>query len=210
MKAYHSIEKWCPEYFGEHVFAFDKIDGSNFRVEWDRKLSKKTHFTLGFRKFGSRNEMIKNFSNPFAKGIEIFKDKYFELDRIFNENKRFRGIDRITIYGEFFGENSFAGIHDWKEDHDIIMFDVFLYKKGYLPPAEFIKIFDHLDIPKLVYQGTFCEQFVKDIETNKLGLKEGVVCKSINEKVVEMFKVKTNEWLNKIREKLGVQKMLEY
>ena len=223
MKTYTSIPKWKPEYFGKHVFGFYKIDGSNFRAEWDRKLSKKSRFTKGFAKFGTRREAIHK-NNPFFEGIKIFDDKFSEeLDEKFRTHKRFRGIDRITVYGEFFGNNSFAGIHDWKVMHDIYLYDVFLYKKGYLPPAEFLKIFpyEELDICKCFYKGEFTPEVLKHVEDGTLcqwqygpqstqELEEGMVFKGVEEGKVFMFKVKTKEWLQKVKEKYGEAAMLEY
>jgi hypothetical protein len=210
MKAYHTIEKNVQDYIGQHVFGFNKIDGSCIRAEWNKKLSKKTHFTNGFGKFGTRNEMIKNASNPFTEAVDIFMDKYSKpLDEIFCENKIFRGVDTITVYGEFFGEHSFAGQHVWDEYHDLVIFDMFLYKKDYLKPADFIDIFGHLDIPRLVYQGLLDEYIIKDIVSNVYGLKEGLVLKGVNEGKVWMVKVKTQEWLDKVRTLYGINNNLE-
>ena len=78
MKHYHSIEKNVFDYLGSSVFVFNKIDGSNFVAEWDKKLSKKSMFTQGFRKFGTRTEMIKSTSNLFYEAVKIFKAKYAE------------------------------------------------------------------------------------------------------------------------------------
>jgi hypothetical protein len=159
MKHYHTIEKNVQDYIGQYVYGFDKIDGSCIRAEWNKKLSKKSQFTNGFGKFGTRQEMIKNASNPFTEAINIFMDKYSgSLDKIFNENKLFRGLDKITVYGEFFGEHSFAGMHDWKELHDLAIFDMFMYKKDYVKPRDFIDIFSHLDIPEVIFQGILDEK----------------------------------------------------
>jgi len=215
MKTYTSIPKWKPEYFGKHVFGFDKIDGSNFRAEWDRKLSKKSRFTKGFSKFGTRNQAIHK-NSQFFEGVKIFDEKFSEgLDELFRTEKRFRGIDRITVYGEFFGDNSFAGIHDWNEPHDIFLYDVFLYKKGYLPPREFKDVFqENFDCCIQFWNGLFNEEIVKKVESNtmnrKFKLEEGMVFKGVEEGKVFMFKIKTDEWLQKVKEKYGEAKMLEY
>lgn len=207
MKSYHSIPKYSEEDFGKYIYAFEKIDGSNFRAEWDRKLSKKTSFTNGFGKFGTRNEVIRSVSNPFFEGIEIFKKKFsMDLDKIFREEKIFRGIDRLTVYGEFFGEHSFAGIHIPAELHDIKIFDIFVYKKDFLAPRDFLDIFGNLDICKLVYQGSFNPVFLKMIQRNDLHLKEGVVCKGAEDKKIYMFKIKNDTWLNTVKQLFGDQK----
>lgn len=192
------------------MFAFDKLDGSNFRAEWDRKLSKKTHFTHGFGKFGTRTEMIRNSRHPFIEAVDIFKEKYAEqLDELFSKSETFRNIDRVTVFGEFFGENSFSGFHDWNEKHDVRIFDVFLYKKGYLAPSTFIKTFENIDSCRPIFSGIFNESFIRNIEESK-ELKEGVVCKGSMNKEVFMFKIKTFEWLNKVKEKYGQKRADDY
>jgi len=210
MKHYRSIEKNVQDYIGQHAFVFDKIDGSNFCAEWNKKLSKKSRFTYGFGKFGTRTEMIKNASNPFTEGVNIFMDKYaVPLDKIFCENKLFRGIDTITVYGEFAGRHSFAGQHDWDEDFDVTLFDMFLYKKDFVKPADFIDIFGHLNIAKLITKGLLDEKMIQDIISNIYGLKEGAVLKGVSEGKVWMVKVKTQEWLNKIRAIYGENNNIE-
>ena len=180
MKHYDTIDKWNDKYFGHSVFGFDKIDGSCIRIEWNRKLSKKTQFTKGFGKFGTRMELITNWRNPYTEAVNIFMDKYsYPLDKIFTENREFRGIDRITVFGEFYGENSFAGHHKWDEEHDLILFDVFLYRKDFLPPSIFINTFEQLDIPKVIYKGILDETLIKDVQDNKFNLKEGMVLKGM-------------------------------
>jgi len=212
MKHYHTIEKNIEDYIGKHVYGFDKLDGSNFCAEWNKKLSKKSRFTYGFGKFGTRTQMIKNKENPYVEAVNIFMDKYaVPLDKIFNENKLFRGIDTITVYGEFFGEHSFAGQHDWKEEHDVVIFDMFLYKKDFVKPGDFVEIFGHLGIPKLHYKGIFEEVMLWSVQFNDIGmeLKEGIVFKGVDEGKVFMFKVKTDDWLFKVRELYGINNNIE-
>lgn len=210
MKHYHTIEKNVQDYMGQHVFGFDKVDGSNFCAEWNKKLSKKSRFTYGFGKFGTRTETIKNASNPFTEAVNIFMDNYaIPLDKIFCDNKLFRGVDMITVYGEFAGPNSFAGQHDWYEDHDVTIFDMFLYKKDFVKPSDFIDIFGHLNVQKLITQGLLDEKMLSDIVSNIHGLKEGIVLKGVSEGKVWMVKVKTQKWLDKIRALYGENNNLE-
>ena len=210
MKHYHTIEKNVQDYIGQHIFAFEKIDGSNICAEWNRKLSKKSAFTNGFGKFGTRTEMIKHKNNPFCEAIDIFMDKYSApLDKIFREEIIFRGVDGITVYGEFFGPSSFAGQHDWNEEHDVVIFDMFVYKKDFVKPRDFIDIFGHLRIAKLITQGLLDEQMIQDIISNKYHLKEGVVFKGVSEGKVWMAKVKTQHWLDKVRALYGINNNIE-
>jgi hypothetical protein len=211
MKHYDSIDRWNDKYFGHSVVGFDKIDGSCIRIEWNRKLSKKSQFTQGFGKFGTRGELITNWRNPYTEAVNIFMDKYSKpLDEMFNKIPIFKGNDKITLFCEFYGPNSFAGHHNWEEPHDIILFDVHLYKRGLMPPNMFIDVFGHLDIPKVIYKGILDETVIKDVQDNKFNLKEGMVIKGLNNKTVFMMKVKTWEWLDKVRELYGEKVMMEY
>lgn len=210
MKHYHSIEKNIEDYIGKHVYGFNKFDGSNFCAEWNKKLSKKSRFTYGFGKFGTRNQMIKNKENPFVEAVNIFMDKYaVPLDEIFREDKLFRGIDMITVYGEFFGEHSFAGQHDWNEEHDVTIFDMFLYKKDFLNPRDFVDTFGHLNIPRVIYKGILDEQIINDVRVNVFNLSEGLVFKGSENNKVFMIKLKTNDWLKRVRELYGENSNLE-
>ena len=207
MKSYHSIQRYNEEHLGKTVFSFEKIDGSNFRAEWNRKLSKKSNFTKGFGKFGTRREMIHK-NHPFVEAVGIFENKYADdLDKVFREDKTFRGIDRITVFGEFYGSQSFAGRHNWEESHDVVLFDLFLFKKGYLPPADFVKIFGSFDMPILEYVGPLTQEYIELVEK---GDGEGRVYKGTEDGQVFMGKIKTNRWLNRVKELYGEQVMLEY
>ena len=211
MKSYHTIQKYAKDHYGKFVWAFDKIDGSNFRIEWDRKLSKKSQFTFGFKKFGTRTEMILNNNNPFIEAVNIFETEYAEtFNRIFKDAKELRGVPIITLFGEFYGAGSFAGLHDWSANHSLAFYDTFIYKKGYLPPSDFQNLFGELPIQKLIWKGIFNEEFVKRVEANEFGLSEGVVYKGVEDGDVFMGKIKTLQWLESIRNKYGVKKMLEY
>jgi len=139
-------------------------------------------------------------------------DRYaIPLDKIFCENKLFRGVDTITVYGEFAGALSFAGQHNWiyEENFDVTIFDMFMYKKDFVKPADFIDIFGHLHVQKLITQGLLDEKMIEDIISNIYGLKEGVVLKGVSEGKVWMVKVKTQEWLNKIRAMYGENNNIE-
>ena len=217
MKTYHSIE-----YIGRkgsiegNVFAFDKLDGSNIRVEWDQKQSKKG-LNNGFNKFGTRKQIIGPGDEQWGEAIEIFMNKYSEgLDKIFRDNKQYRNAKKITPFLEFFGENSFAGWHDPEEkgNMQLTLFDVDVYQKSFVKPKDFVKQFQHLGIPEIIFQGQYNNTLVEDVKNNVFGLKEGVVVKGIsltkrkNTENVVMIKIKTNEWLQKVKGLYGQEKLL--
>lgn len=212
MKSYPSILSYrkCESHYEDFCIAFDKKDGSNIRVEWDRRLSKKSRFTNGFKKYGTRTQIIQNTNEPFGVVPDMFMEKYSEnLDRVFNTEKIFRGVDTITVFLEFFGENSFAGLHDPKDIKDIVLFDVFMYKKDFVKPTDFIELFHSYDIPKVIYSGPFNQNLIRSVQDNDFKLKEGVVAKGVNNNNIWMAKIKTNEWLHKVKNKLGNERFNE-
>lgn len=199
MKQYPSIPHILDFHLGKPYIAFDKIDGSNLRFEFNHKT--------GFNKFGTRTQLISTDSD-FKIGKEIFMNKYSEsLSRLFFE-KQFRNYHNITVYAELIGEESFAGFHNFKEDLNLVIFDVWLYKKGFLEPNEFVKQFEKFDTPKVISRGVLDKDFVQSIKENT-DLSEGVICKGINNKDVWMCKIKTKKWLDKLKNKFGEQALID-
>lgn len=204
MKKYESIPYYKNGPFGEECIAFLKEDGSNMRFEWGRKR--------GFYKFGTRSVMIDKSDKQFGIGIDIFMNKYADdLDNIFRS--KYKKVESFVVFGEFIGENSFAGQHVESDEKDVVIFDVNQYKRGIISPFEFVDNFGHLHIPKIIYEGKYTSDFVRDVNENKFNLKEGVIVKGVvkTKSKLEpwMVKVKTNEWLQKVKEKFGEKYLLE-
>lgn len=199
MKSYPHIEYYPKGIMNEHIIAFDKLDGSNIRCEFSRKR--------GFYKFGTKKCIIDESNEQFGKAITIFKEKYNEdLSRIFY-SKDYRNFLSIVVFSEYFGENSFAGQHQPDDNMDMVLFDVDLYKKGLLKPNDFVKDFGHLHIPNIIYEGNLNKEFINNVKNNVYGLKEGVMCKGYRktkgQDIVWMVKVKTHDWLDKLKNKYG-------
>lgn len=185
------------------VYAFDKLDGSNIRVEWSRKNN--------FTKFGSRKRLLTADEEPLGETIRIFNETL--SDRLVEPLRKLR-VERATLFFEFHGPNSFAGFHE-DEQHSLTLFDVSLYKRGFMLPKEFMKTFgDVVPTAELLYYGKANSDFVKRVNEGVLeGMTfEGVVCKSqelIRNKQIR-FKVKNEAWLNKLKNKCGNdEKMFE-
>ena len=202
MKAYDSIE-----YYGDHwglpITAFDKLDGSNLRFEWSPKR--------GFYKFGSRNVMIDESNEQFGFAINIFKEKYEKgLTDLFR-SKDYRNTLSFTCFAELIGQKSAFGQHEFETDQfDVVLFDVFGYKKGFVPPKQFVKDFSDLGIPRVVYEGNLNKEFVQQIKSNEFGLAEGVICKGViktkkgNDNLY-YCKIKTDDWFERLRNRLPKQ-----
>ena len=217
MKQYNSIEYFSKLKIDSNVIAFNKLDGSNLRFEWNQKESKKK-LNNGFNKFGTRRQIIAPDDETWGEGIELFMNKYSEeLDKIFRTNKYYRNAKKVTCFAEFYGENSFAGWHDPAEKGkmQLTLFDIDVYQKGILKAKDFVKQFGHLDIPDIIFEGKYNNQFIEDVRNNVFGLKEGVVVKGVtltkrkNTENVLMVKIKTLEWLQKVKGLYGAEKLLE-
>lgn len=199
MKSYPKIEFYNKGILGLNCYAFDKLDGSNMRFEWNRKR--------GWYKFGTRNNMIDRSSLEFGKGIDIFINKYNEdLSKIFQD--KYSKVESFVVFAEYLGENSFAGQHENSDIKDVVVFDINQYKRGFIPPKEFIDNFGHIHTPSIIYTGKYDLDLIKSVKDNKYNLSEGVIVKGF-EKEIWMTKIKTNEWLDKVRSIFGEKKLLE-
>jgi len=200
MKLYPKIpgSKHCPL---KPCIAFEKYDGSNLRAEWSKKR--------GWYKFGTRRRLFDHTDPDFAPAIPLFMDTYADdLERIFKKHKRFRNIDRAMVFVEFFGKESFAGLHK-KDDptREVMLFDVNVHKFGFLGPRDFLKIFGDLKIARKVYEGKANGSFFEAIRNGQYDVPrsgewdifEGVVCKGGSGGTdLWMAKCKTNSFKKKL------------
>lgn len=199
------VAAFAKENIDRNCYAFQKYDGSNFRAEWGKKR--------GWYKYGTRNVMVDKNTPIYGEAIDIFLNKYGQnLDDIFR--KEYKSVENFLVFGEFFGPNSFAGKHIDTESKDIIIFDVNRYRKGLLSPDEFVDKFGHLDIPKIIYKGIYNYELINDVKSNKYGLSEGVVCKGVLKtkkggEEVWATKIKTNEWIRKVKLLYGDKALME-
>lgn len=178
--------------------AFDKLDGQNVRFEWTKKR--------GWYKFGTRRRLFDENEPGYGPSIALFLNKYGDaIPKVMTDNKDYRGVTECTVFGEFCGPNSFAGMHDPNDVMDVVFFDISVYKKGFVSPRTFLKHFGHLHIPTVVYEGNFNQPFINDVREGKYPVKEGIVIKGNKSSGkpphnLWMAKVKTKAWLQKLRE----------
>ena len=208
MKSYPKIEYYNKGIFGSKVIGFFKEDGSNLRFEWGHKR--------GWFKYGTRNVMIDRSNDQFGKGIDLFLNKYADdLESVFRT--KYKKVENFVIFGEFVGSNSFAGQHIDSDIKDVIIFDVNQYRRGLISPFEFVDNFGHLHIPDIVYDGKYTEKLIEDVKLNQLSygkLKEGIVVKGMvknkgGKEEPWQVKIKTNEWLQLVKEKFGDKYLIE-
>lgn len=193
MKEYPSIEARVNK--EAECYVFDKLDGSNIRAEWTRK-------TKSFVKFGSRNRLLGDDQGKIAGAAQIISDKFLkDLNEVFIDER----YERAIAFFEFYGPNSFAGNHpDEVSQMTATLFDIAPYKKGIIAPNEFMKLYGHVDVPKVLHRGRVGEELIQMVKSSKLpGMTfEGVVCKGPYDRRLGgpiMFKVKSFAWLNKLK-----------
>lgn len=213
MKHYISIPRFKDDksLLGEEVFAFNKLDGQNMCVKYIPKKQE-------FQSFGSRRMIIDESSEVLGDAVSFFKssDIPVVLSEIVNENRgkhlEFNGIDEITFYFEWWGDNSFAGVHQPGDKMHLSLIDVFEKKKGLIEPKTYLKLFggyNCLEIPELILCDKLTNKFIESIEENDWTemcsgyptVKEGVVITRSTRlpgQFLPKCKVKTKWWLDKL------------
>jgi hypothetical protein len=180
----------------------DKLDGSSLRFEWNHKS--------GWYKFGTRRRLFDANDPEYGCAIEIFQNKYADGVLQVMKNK-YPKIQAFIAYGEFFGPHSFAGKHDatfleveTNDPKDIVLFDINIHKRGFIPPFQFVNDFSHLHIPTILYTGNLTLDLIQAVREGKYPVKEGVVVKG-GETVHEIWmrKIKTLTYLQALKDKFG-------
>lgn len=207
MKSYLSIpgigEPAGRRYVGKSCVAFYKYDGSNLRWEWSKKR--------GWYKYGTRTRLFDHTDLQFGDAVELFQDtiaKSIEQRIKLNHPRQ----DRAIVFTEYLGENSFAGNHEEDDEKTLVLFDVNIHRKGLLSPDDFLEQFGDLPCAaKAVYRGNLNREFIGQVRENRLfaePLNEGVVCKGGNGHKLWMAKVKTLEYLARLRDEKEFQDQL--
>lgn len=182
-------------------YVFDKLDGSNIRAEWSKKK--------GFYKFGSRKQLIggnaeSDQQNLLTEAIDLIKAHESSVASVFKKMREDRGV----FFFEFFGPSSFAGLHHEDEEHEVVLFDVHVHKRGMMDPRDLLEHFGGLPLPELLHRGPFGLELEERVRAGELeGMTfEGVVAKAPRAKrwsKIDMFKVKNREWVDRVKERYG-------
>ncbi len=212
MKHYDSIPRIQDDgtLKGDMVVGYNKLDGQNFCVTYNCR--KKT-----WGPYGSRTVTVDENSEQFGDTVKFFNNSGYKeiLEKIIKEHSGkkdvFTGIDEITFFFEWYGDNSFAGKHQEGDEMRLALIDVFLKKKGYMEPREYYNLFENsgIEIPELIYAGPLISDIVEKIQNNDWtqpdaefpDVKEGVVFKRstlMKGQRRPSVKVKTKWWLEKL------------
>lgn len=190
MLQYPSIQGWKAAAKGLPCHAFYKYDGSNLRFEWQPKK--------GWTKFGTRTQLFDAGTELYNQALPLFNEQF--ADEVVRRVTKYykRKVERITAFAEFYGASSFAGTHVLEEPKELRLFDVSVYKKGFLDANTFLDVFGDLpDAAELVYSGNMNQTFIEQVRSNNVGvlLNEGVICKGNNWSA----KIKTIDYLEKLK-----------
>lgn len=226
MKHYDTINRIQDDgtLIGDYVYAFNKLDGQNFCAKFNPKK-------MVFDMYGSRTRMVDETSEQFGDVVRFFKNSTIPhvLTEIVKKNKGkgglFAGVDEITFFFEWYGENSFAGVHQFGDEMKLSLIDIFIKKKGYIEPKPYIELFCNnpdIETPELIYQGVLTNTFPNDIWNNDWtkpdclypNVKEGVVCRRsslLKGQRMPKVKFKTKWWIDRLHEKYSEEecKILE-
>lgn len=186
-------------------YGFVKYDGSNIRAQWTKKR--------GWDLFGTRTRLFDETDPIFGRAIPLFKAKYGDdLEKIFLNDKQFRGVREFLVFAEFFGSKSFAGMHFPDDTQwDIVLFDVNPHKKGLMSPKEFIDTFSHLKVAEYIFKGNMGEELIQNVRngtldcTSKYEIKtevpEGIVVKGDSRHKLWMRKIKTENYRTELKKR---------
>lgn len=184
-----------------HCVAFEKYDGTNLHWVWDRELG---WYAFGTRRnrFDFDEQGIADFNSShdgYAVAPDIFRRNFAtQLAEIFRKDASYDAAE-ITVFTEFVGPHSFAGLHQDSDEKELILFDVET-PRGIIPPEKFIADFGTLNIARVIYRGKLTGKFTNDVREGKYNVAEGVVCKGGGGKTdLWMVKIKTNAYMKRLK-----------
>ena len=205
MLQYPSINGIKKSPMGRSCVVFYKYDGSNLRFEWNPKK--------GWGKFGSRTQLIDRNAQFLGVGIDLFLNTMADniIDRLKAEyGKKFSKYQKITAFAELYGPSSFAGTHVEDEPKELKLFDIFRFKDGFLDPADFVDMFESTNyIAEPLRSCNLNQDLISNIRKSYTPdgielpkhqpIPEGVVCKGVHDGELWMTKIKTLEYLEKLK-----------
>lgn len=202
---YPSIDGPRFDVLDEPCIAFEKTDGSNLRFFWNVKR--------GWHSTGTRFKWFKPETPNFGQAVELFQTHYADgILAAMRPLKEYRGVNDLVAFCEFHGDTTFSGLHHENDAKRIVLFDIHIPGRGFIPPNDFVAHFGHLDIAKVLYEGPFSKTVIEDVRSGKYEVNEGVVAKGLRttrkrkgkiEQEVWMAKVKTQRWLDELARRAG-------
>lgn len=199
VKQYPSIDG--PPRFGSSVYVYPKYDGSNIRAEWTRKK--------WFDKFGSRKVLLGADNEQLGGAIALIKAREDEFAVAFRD-KRFSRIDKAVCFFEYWGHQSFAGLHQPGDAMRVSLIDLDIYKRGQIDPRDFNDFALMIDGAAPVLDSRFNQPAADLVRAGTYPGQtfEGVICKLPPERPWQppyMFKMKSQAWIDKVKALYGAK-----
>lgn len=192
MKTYPKIPNTSYSKFRNipNAVIFDKLDGSNIRVEWHKKRL--------LHKYGTRHQLLDHSHPNLSGAINLFDKQWENVLAAIAKDERWM---QFTAFFEFWGENSFVGLHEEDDEKHLTLIDIAPYKKGILGPHKFLKLFGHLEIPNVIDICDFNKEYARQVYNEEIEniTFEGIVAKSGEGHDLVMAKAKTKGWIDKVR-----------
>jgi hypothetical protein len=184
----------------KQCIAFDKLDGTNIHIVW--KNDKAVTFGTRRDQFPLTESGEAEFCNAHPELGRIFDSNQIimtNLSRMIRNDNRYYDADELVLFFELYGEGSFAGNHTAKIK-TLYLIDAQINGR-ILTPKEFLADFwgFEANIPKVIYRGKYSGQFVEDVRNGKYRVNEGVICKGEVGGKVYSCKIKTNEYMEKLK-----------
>jgi hypothetical protein len=188
------------DHLDQPCIAFRKYDGSNLQFKWTQ--------ADGWCEYGTRKRPI-NADNPlFGQAIELFHKKYADsILSAFRKQREYRNAKVLVAFCEFFGPNTFSGLHRESDTKELKLFDILIPENGFVLPDNFRTHFGNLDIAEVVYEGLLTKQFMQDVYVGKFDVGEGVVAKGVKESQRRKGKTERTSWMVKIKTKVWLEEL---
>lgn len=205
MKTYPSIPSYRKVPRGEYCYAFEKLDGSNIRVEW-RGYKKGDYLNYQYVnpdsfKFGTRHRLFDAKDPEYGRAIQIFLETQSVglLDIL--KSKEYRSNNRgATFFLEMFGPNSFGAYHNFDDKFELKLIDVDIIGRGFVMPGDLMSLWNKVPHAEIVYTGCLTDLFIDYVRNGKFPVKEGVVTKGGKDvHHIWRAKIKTNWWMSELK-----------
>lgn len=180
---------------------FYKYDGQQLRVEWSKKR--------GFYKWGSKGEMRAENDRIYGAAFALFRQELTpHLEDVLTRQKHLRqSIESATIFAEYWGDRSIAGMHEPGDRMRVTLVDLAVGRAGstsFVSPEDFLALTAYFPkdlAAQFLGKHEVDGPLVQAIRANawKTPLKEGVVAKALRGNQTHMVKIKTNEWKERVR-----------
>lgn len=190
--------KDCPS---GRCIAFEKYDGTNLHWVWEQELG---WYAFGTRRnrFDLDEQGIADFHSThpgLLDAPELFQNEWAELlQEMFTTNPVY-AAEEITVFTEYLGRESFAGKHKPDDPKQLVLIDVEM-PEGFVPPETFVQDFGEWNIARVVYKGRLSGKLIHDVREGRYNVEEGVVCKGVENDQIWMVKIKTYEYLNRLKD----------